>query len=125
MAALYWGEGKKERNSFSISNTDPDMIRFVLQFLREECEVPEDKIRLRVRLHPSLDGSKAKRYWSRVSGVASSKIKATKNLNKTNKGKRKGHPYGCLEVAVHDTLFRARIEGWMDQLKNYAGLTQR
>ena len=125
IAALYWGEGKKDRNSFSISNTDPLMIRLVLKFLREDCEIPEDRLRFWAQLHPSLDSKKAQKYWARIADTRPSKIKTIQNQNKTNKGKRKGHPYGCLEVSVHDTLFRARVEGWMDRLKEYAGLTQR
>ena len=31
---LYWAEGEKARNTLSFSNSDPDMVRFFVSFLR-------------------------------------------------------------------------------------------
>ena len=36
---LYWGEGTKDRNSLCITNSDPDMVRFFMRFIREACGV--------------------------------------------------------------------------------------
>lgn len=41
---LYIGEGTKSRHRVSISNTDPQVIRAFLRFLRQICQVEEKKI---------------------------------------------------------------------------------
>lgn len=32
---LYWGEGNKGKNDLAITNSDPDLLRLFLRFLRE------------------------------------------------------------------------------------------
>jgi transcriptional regulator with XRE-family HTH domain len=44
---LYWAEGdKSNRNSVRLSNADPHLVRFFLDFLREYFDVPDSRIRI-------------------------------------------------------------------------------
>lgn len=43
---LYWAEGLKNRNCARLSNSDPDVLRFFLAFLRTYFGVPDDRVHL-------------------------------------------------------------------------------
>lgn len=61
---LYWGEGTKTaRASTSLSNTDPAMIRFFIQWL-ELLGVPRSRLRVYIHLYSDMDVTKELRYWS-------------------------------------------------------------
>jgi hypothetical protein len=48
---LYWGEGAKHRQQLRFINTDPNMLKLFVKFLRQELQVPDEKISLRVLTH--------------------------------------------------------------------------
>lgn len=117
IAALYWGEGSKGRNSFSIANTDPAMVRLIAAFLRKHCQVPEERLRFRVYIHPHLSLRKARIYWAKIAGTSPKNIASTTAVSSASQGKKDSCPYGTFQITYCDTLFRSRIEGWMDALK--------
>ena len=63
---LYWGEGAKTSvASTSLSNTDPAMIRFFIQWL-ELLGVPKNRLRVYVHLYSDMDIKQELRYWSKT-----------------------------------------------------------
>ena len=60
-ASLYWAEGykkaiakdgvKRTYHPVSFANSDPEMVKLFMRFLREVCEVPEERIRLSMRIY--------------------------------------------------------------------------
>ncbi len=63
---LYWGEGAKTMPaSTSLSNTDPAMIRFFIQWL-ELLGVPRNRLRVYVHLYSDMNVQRELRYWSKV-----------------------------------------------------------
>jgi hypothetical protein len=47
---LYWAEGSRERNAVIFTNSDPEMVRLFVCFLRECFAVPDDKFRITCNL---------------------------------------------------------------------------
>jgi hypothetical protein len=47
---LYWAEGSRNRNKPVFTNSDPEMVRVFLNFLRSAFDVPADRIRLTCNL---------------------------------------------------------------------------
>jgi transcriptional regulator with XRE-family HTH domain len=43
---LYWAEGAKRRNTAALSNSDPELIRYFLAFLRAYFDVSDEKVRV-------------------------------------------------------------------------------
>lgn len=63
---LYWGEGTKTAiASTSISNADPIMIRFFIQWL-ELIGVSRNSLRVYVHLYADMNIQKELRYWSKI-----------------------------------------------------------
>ena len=118
----YWTEGSKTDDSLvQFTNSDPSFIKFSLKWLREICEVQEQKLRLRIRVHSDLDSEKVKNYWSEITNIPISQFhKTTTKISGSNgKGKNK-LKYGIATITVCDTNLHYRIKGWINALKTRA-----
>lgn len=63
---LYWAEGGKTRKSgITLTNTDPSMIRFYLNWLRM-LKVDKAKIKVRLHLYSDMDVQEATAFWSKT-----------------------------------------------------------
>jgi predicted transcriptional regulator len=47
---LYWAEGGKGRNAVLMSNSDPELLRWCVEFLRSQFEVPDESVRVSCNL---------------------------------------------------------------------------
>ncbi|MDN3293098.1 hypothetical protein QWM81_03355 [Streptomyces ficellus] len=117
--ALYWAEGTKSKahrpqERVTFINSDPDMIRVFLSWLRL-LGVRREQLRYHVHVHESADVSKAEDFWAHIVGEEVSALGRTtlkKHNPKTNR-KNVGPDYhGCLAIRVVQSvdLYR-RIEG--------------
>lgn len=117
---LYWSEGSKskpyrlsERAIFM--NSDPDMIRVYLTWLRL-LGVSDERLRFHVHIHESADVAAAEQFWADLTGADQSAFGKTtlKKHNPKTVRKNVGEGYhGCLMIRVSQSaeLYR-RIEGW-------------
>jgi hypothetical protein len=48
---LYWAEGRKNRNTVSFANSDRNMVRFFVEFLRESLGVQPKEMTLRLNVY--------------------------------------------------------------------------
>lgn len=63
---LYWGEGAKTSSALtSLSNTDPSMVRFFIQWL-ELLGVSRSRLRVYVHLYSDMNVEQELHYWSKV-----------------------------------------------------------
>jgi hypothetical protein len=63
---LYWGEGTKTSvASTSLSNTDPAMIRFFIQWL-QLLGVSRDRLKVYIHLYSDMDARRELHHWSKV-----------------------------------------------------------
>ena len=116
---LYLGEGGKVlKNSFRMSNSDPDIIRIMMRFFREICYVPENKFRGHIHIHSHLSVENAELYWSRISGFPRTQFfKTYSKPSKASFQKKDNLPYGTFDVYVCDVKLFLRIMGWIEKIK--------
>ena len=43
---LYWAEGEKDRNTLRFYNSDPEMVRFFVSFLRTYFDLRDEEIKI-------------------------------------------------------------------------------
>src|SRR3546814_12190734 len=67
-AALYAGEGSKTPGEVRFANSDPRMILFFVEWLRDCMHVTTEQMRLRLYLHDGLDLDAATPFWSQLTG---------------------------------------------------------
>ena len=111
---LYWAEGgKTQRGLVRFSNGDPEMIKIMMAFFRRVCQVPEEKFRGYIHIHPHLDHKKAEKYWAVVTNIAQSKFfKTYRKINISSKNKRDSLPFGVFDIYICDTELFLKISGW-------------
>ncbi len=120
--ALYWAEGgSASRNVVSFTNSDPKMVRLMIGFFKNVCEVVSSKFRAAVHLHPHLDGKRAERFWSGVSGIPLSQFHRIQYaVSRASKGKRDTLPFGTFKIIICDTRLQSRIKGWIEGLSRWS-----
>jgi len=95
LSALYWAEGNKK--DFSLSNTDPLLIKVFVESMREIFHIPEHEFRVSVRIYEDLDKEACLTYWSGVTGIPKESFV---NIN-ILKGKKVGKlKYGMCRIRI-------------------------
>ncbi len=77
--ALYLGEGSKKERKVAFVNSDPDVILFMLAWLRKFFHVPVEHIAPRIHIH-EMHRKRLRdilRYWAELLGISESQFRAT------------------------------------------------
>ena len=121
--ALYWAEGynratRGKGHEICFANSNPDMIKLFLRFLREIIHVPEDKLRVKIHIYPNIDEESAINFWSQVTNMPKERFHITQQISRASKGKRPKNslPYGTLRLDVTRFQNFFKIQGWIDGL---------
>jgi len=120
---LYWAEGAKGRNSALFVNSDPEMVRFFVGFLRTCFGVEDNSIRLDCNLFADHieRQQEIEQFWLDTLELPPSCLrKSTVNVySKYSKKLRKNRlPYGTIRVCVHSTEIVQSIYG---AIQEYGG----
>jgi transposase-like protein len=120
---LYWAEGEKDRNAVRFSNSDPEMVRFFVSFLKTYFDLQDDEIRITCYLF--ADHVERQReielFWLNVARLPEHSLcKSYVNVySKYSKKKRINKlPYGTVRVTVTRTRVIQSIYG---SIQEYAG----
>ncbi|MCX6787962.1 MAG: hypothetical protein NT108_02235 [Candidatus Kaiserbacteria bacterium] len=112
---LYWGEGDKlTKYSTAITNTDPDLIRLYVFFLKNACRIPEEKIRAHVLIYPDLSDEDCRKYWSHESSVNLSQF--TKSTIIVGRHKTRRIKYGVCMIGISSTYLKVKMLEWLKLL---------
>lgn len=120
---LYWAEGSKGRNSVGFCNTDIQMMKLFMRFLREEMKINEDKFCFSVNMYENngITVENVENFWlDQLSLDKKCLRKSTVNkLPKSSKGYKKNkHIYGVGNIIVNDTQLVQHIYG---AIQEYGG----
>jgi transcriptional regulator with XRE-family HTH domain len=120
---LYWAEGRKDRNSLCITNSDADMMQFYMRFLRESLCVENDRIRVYLNCYVSngLSLEEIEDYWITTLQLSHSCLAKTVVNNPPASSQQKGRKllYGVCSVSVHSTRLVNHVFG---AIQEYAGI---
>lgn len=113
---MYIGEGyKRNRNAVRIANSDPCVMVLATRWL---TALSRNKLQFSVQYHADQNLRKLSTFWASTLSIDPSEIRV---LRKSNSGQLGGRTwrckYGVLTVTTCDTLLRARLQGWMDCLR--------
>ena len=120
--ALYWAEGSKVFEDISLTNSDPDTIRFYVKWLKECCGANVSNMRAVVHIYPDVDPVTAKQYWAKITGIPITQFYKVQVDQRNNKKKFKHGrlPYGTAHVRLVGKGTRRLhrlVMGWIDGLK--------
>ena len=114
--AFYASEGTKSDKGCSFANSDPTIIKFMVNWFREFGYVPQKKFYGAIWLHEGLNEVKAKRFWSKLTRIPLDHFyKTYVVLNKPDSKKiRKNiHKNGVFTLYVSDVVLYRKIRGWI------------
>ncbi|OIO45425.1 hypothetical protein COU05_01055 [bacterium (Candidatus Gribaldobacteria) CG10_big_fil_rev_8_21_14_0_10_37_21] len=115
---LYWAEGNtKNRHLLRFANSKPEIIKVMMKFFREVCKIPEEKIKARVHLYPTMDQNKAINYWKKIVDLPKKNFHPSQiQISRASKNKRPKNtlPYGTLHLTAGNTEITCKVKGWIE-----------
>ncbi len=114
--ALYAGEGNKSDGKAGFANSDPKIIRFMMDWFREFCGVPLIKFRGAIWLHEELDEGEAKEFWSGLTKIPKNQFHKTyiaKIKSESKKIRKNIHKYGVFSIYFSGADTHRKIIGWI------------
>jgi transcriptional regulator with XRE-family HTH domain len=120
---LYWAEGSRSRHVVEFVNSDPQMLRFFVAFLRRWFPACETKIRISCNLF--TDHAERQRdvedFWLTSLGLPRAALRKTvvNRYSKYSQKKRQNRlPYGTCKLTVSDTSIAQHLYG---AIQEYGG----
>lgn len=109
---LYIGEGTKNKHRVLLANTDPQVIRAFLRFLREICGVEEKRIYAWLNIFDDVDVEEASNYWRQVTGLSEAQFFKPTVRTRRGGSYHKKSRYGTLTVGLSNTNLASQIQQW-------------
>lgn len=111
---LYWGEGAKNGGVVSFSNSNPEMIRIFMRFMRRICGVDEKRLRVTLHYYEDHDPQKLMQFWSKVTSIPLEQFH-TPFLHKRKLTGTYRNPsrYGTVLVRYGDVKLLETIRSWI------------
>lgn len=116
---LYWAEGAKSRNRIYFANSDPNMHKLFVRFLREELNVIDSQITIYIHCHTSQpDEMQAiEDFWFKCLNLSRSNHRKT-YIKKGSEVQHSILEHGVCGVGVHRTDLVQHIFG---AIQEYGG----
>jgi len=111
---LYWAEGDKSEKEeiVKFSNSDPLMIKLIMEWFRKICKVPEEKFRITIHMHELFCRKDIEKYWAKLTHVPLSQFYKTQ-IKPTSLRYRKNPLYnGTCAIRIENRDLFRRIKGW-------------
>ena len=121
--ALYWAEGFKKDSQAGFANSDPEMIKFFVYWLEKCCQIPRNRIKLRVGINEQFKDKieEIEPYWTQVLKISRNDFQKPffqkvqwKKIYDNSK-----NYHGVLRIRISkSTDLRRSILGWIEGLKH-------
>lgn len=117
---LFWGEGNKvNKSSVRLGNTDADLIKNFLLFLKLIYGIDEQKLRFGLQIFSDIQPRKALKYWTSQLGVSEDQFQKVIVTPSIRPGSyKKKSEFGVLTVYFSNTKLRDTIISAIEKLRN-------
>lgn len=120
---LYWAEGNKSRNMIAFSNSDVDMMKIFVRFLRESLRISDENIRFRVNCYADTEERQSQviQYWCDALKLSQEHARSHSFNARPISSKQTNHKlkWGVCRVEVYDTRAIQHIYG---AIQEYVGI---
>jgi hypothetical protein len=120
---LWWGEGTKSRRDkrwknarsypIEVTNTNPAIIQIILNFLRKDIGVDENRVHLQLQIHAGDNHDELEQYWSELTNIPRNRFNKTivrPAGNKTGKSK------GTCKIRFADKEIYLKLEALLQEI---------
>ncbi|MDD5145008.1 MAG: hypothetical protein PHW72_02705 [Candidatus Pacebacteria bacterium] len=120
--SLYWGEGDKKRRDFKIVNSDPDLIKFVLNWIRKILKINNQRLSASIFINKRHGArlEEVKDYWIRITRIPQEQFTKTILIKSRSKKNYDNFPkhYGTIAIRVKNPApLHGLILGLIEGLK--------
>lgn len=117
---LYWGEGTSltpDSGSAIVdfANSNPQMIKLFLKFLRDICRVDEARLRVLLYCYANQDVEALKRYWHKLTKIPLNQFIKPYVRQDFLPGKRGKMKHGLVHIRYCDKKLVVQIKGWLEE----------
>ncbi|MCL5411038.1 MAG: hypothetical protein M1324_04325 [Patescibacteria group bacterium] len=113
---LYWAEGAKRSRCFQFMNSDPEMIKLILKWLRDVLKVKEIDIGMRIFIHRVYEKENCELFWSEISGISISDFKKTVFKPTPHLVKKNENYKGCCRIEISKSEIFWKIQKWQEMI---------
>lgn len=112
---LYWAEGSQWEGEgvVDFANSNPEMIRLFMSFLRRICRIDEFRLRIYVYCYSNQRPQELIRYWSKLTNIPVgqfTKPYIRKDFNPKKAGKM---IHGLIHIRYYDKKLLLLIRNWI------------
>jgi hypothetical protein len=120
--AIYWAEGYKSEKAkcVDLANSDPDMIRIFMKFLRNVCGVNENKFRVLLYCHDKQKIPELIAYWSHLTKISPKLFTKPYVPKRTSPSQHREMSYGLIHVRYYDKKLLQLLLSWIEEYKHIA-----
>jgi len=117
---LYWGEGSQWPGEAIVdfANSNAEMIKIFLAFLRKICGIDEKKLRAYLYCYSNQNPDELVNFWSRATRISTrqfTKPYIRKDFNSAKTGKMK---HGLLHIRYYDKKLLLVIKKWINDFSS-------
>ena len=121
---LYWAEGSRTRNQIVFTNSDPEMIRFFVRFLRASFQIEPHRVRVTCNLFADHEDRQREieEFWLRTAALTRASLcKSTVNhySRYSQKKRRNKLLYGTCRIVVNSAEIAQTICGSIQELAGF------
>jgi hypothetical protein len=119
--SLYWAEGAKRGHVVDFANSDVQMCKIFIRFLREICQVDETRLRGFIYCHNNQNPAQLVAFWSKTLEVPKSQF--TKPYVRSAKASKTPHrmEHGLMHIRYSDKKLLRQIQAWIDEYSKDLG----
>lgn len=129
---IWLGEGSKTTKQIRLANSNPDIIRFWVQWLQSTCEFTPEQITIRMHLYADSDEKQCQEFWQNVTSLPESSFLGSVRDTRENKNilKHGKLPHGTVHIMTRALGDKSkgiamyhRLSGWISAIINrHAGV---
>ncbi|HCP08647.1 MAG TPA: hypothetical protein DIT25_02525 [Candidatus Moranbacteria bacterium] len=110
--SLYWAEGGKTQEAVQFSNSDPRLIKIMMKWFKEICNVPSNKLKIHIYIHGIYKKENCEKFWSEVTRIPVSSFGKTTYKQTIHKVKKNLSYKGVCRIDINNVDLFRKITGW-------------
>ncbi|MBI5004380.1 helix-turn-helix domain-containing protein [Candidatus Kaiserbacteria bacterium] len=117
--SLYWAEGSKRQGGFAFTNSDSDMVRVMLLWMKQFLGLHTSEIRARLYIHKPYAHEQCEEYWAERTGIPRANFGKTIYKPTGLLIKKRPNYKGCLRIETGKTAHLRKMLFWTNMMVEY------
>ncbi|MEX2368903.1 MAG: hypothetical protein WD552_00730 [Candidatus Paceibacterota bacterium] len=117
--ALYWAEGAKKNDRVSFMNSDPEMVKIIVDWYQKVLATKKEDMHLRLYIHKPYKDENCEEYWADKLDFLLSQFKKTVYKPTPHSVKKNPDYKGCLRLSISGIQNLRKVLAWQKLFIKY------